>query len=57
MIEGMGGVGLETGDVQKPPMMRGMKYHVLYLKSWNVWRRVVKEKDTTKIMAAVLEGW
>jgi hypothetical protein len=46
-----------VGDVRKPPMRRGMKDHVLDLRSWKVWRRVVREKRTTKIMAAVLEGW
>jgi hypothetical protein len=37
-------------------MMRGIKYHVLYLKRWKMWRRVVRENATTKIMAAMLEG-
>jgi hypothetical protein len=44
------------GNVHMPPMMRGMKYQVRFLKSWNMWRRVVMEKATTKMMAATLEG-
>jgi hypothetical protein len=44
------------GYVHMPPMTRGMKYHVFFLMSWKMWRRVVNEKATTKMIAATWEG-
>ena len=39
-----------------PPIINGMKYHVRFLNNWKIWKKVLRPKRTTKMIAATLEG-
>lgn len=51
VYEGIGRINL-----QRPPMRKGMKYHVLNLTSWNVCMAVDTPKTTVKMIVAAMEG-
>jgi len=42
--------------IQMPPITNGMKYHVRFLTSWKICKRVVKANKTIKTIAAIFEG-